>query len=335
MSSSYEEIIVKAPPGSLGLKVTPNFIGAHGPKQPSHGFRVKDDVAKDSNCFGKVFKDDVITHIDGKGIVGLQTSDFKTLLKNKVNAHKIITILRMTSGGDKKLSVASSVVKGKPEAKDNVMPHIGNLHGKAAVEITMQKGTSNSGDKAIGLGNALSSQATKDLGITGIRGSITKQSGIETVSGGNGEGRKTSIEKNDSRSNNSNPNGVDKSSTSSHQDLGGKGEKDSSEGNEKTSRKGNGGMPKKVSKVERRASLTNPDALCDICNKPDGYGGMNMQQCWKCGVYIHEDCYGLVNEKKGKKYSYWTCHACSGKFIVRYKPIKFPSIKILSFTSGA
>jgi hypothetical protein len=56
--------------------------------------------------------------------------------------------------------------------------------------------------------------------------------------------------------------------------------------------------------------------VCDICRKPDGFlDSMNLQQCSSCGLSVHEDCYGLYNEHKWKKYSFWKCYPCSCKFV--------------------
>lgn len=49
---------------------------------------------------------------------------------------------------------------------------------------------------------------------------------------------------------------------------------------------------------------------CDVCQKIDGFRGMNMQTCKSCGVCVHEECYGLENSHEKKKYSKWECHAC-------------------------
>lgn len=69
--------------------------------------------------------------------------------------------------------------------------------------------------------------------------------------------------------------------------------------------------------------------LCDICNKHDGFKGiimqkdkkieidMNMQKCKSCGIFVHENCYGLTHKKLGLdnlfKYPDWECHACAGE----------------------
>ena len=53
---------------------------------------------------------------------------------------------------------------------------------------------------------------------------------------------------------------------------------------------------------------------CDVCQKIDGFRGMNMQTCKSCGVCVHEECYGLENSHEKKKYSKWECHACKRKF---------------------
>ena len=56
--------------------------------------------------------------------------------------------------------------------------------------------------------------------------------------------------------------------------------------------------------------------LCDICRKPDGFlDCMNLQTCYSCGLSVHEDCYGIDNEREWIKYPDWQCHPCSCKFV--------------------
>ena len=47
---------------------------------------------------------------------------------------------------------------------------------------------------------------------------------------------------------------------------------------------------------------------CDICVKKDGWKGMLLQQCCKCRVCVHEECYGVEETKKKDKN--WVCLAC-------------------------
>jgi len=53
-----------------------------------------------------------------------------------------------------------------------------------------------------------------------------------------------------------------------------------------------------------------PRHKCDICENSDGFHKMNMQRCKTCGVFVHEECYCLLNENIGKKYPDWECWAC-------------------------
>lgn len=57
--------------------------------------------------------------------------------------------------------------------------------------------------------------------------------------------------------------------------------------------------------------------VCDICDKHDGFKGMNMQKCKSCGIFVHENCYGLEHKKFALgnlfKYPDWECHACAGE----------------------
>ena len=55
---------------------------------------------------------------------------------------------------------------------------------------------------------------------------------------------------------------------------------------------------------------------CDICDMHDGYREMYMQKCKTCGIYVHEECYGLLNEDyKKTKFLKWECWACLCKLI--------------------
>lgn len=57
-----------------------------------------------------------------------------------------------------------------------------------------------------------------------------------------------------------------------------------------------------------------PPLSCDVCQKGEGFRGMNLQICCKCGVCVHEECYGLQNTNThDKKYLGWECHACRSK----------------------
>ncbi|KAL3801273.1 hypothetical protein HJC23_012673 [Cyclotella cryptica] len=47
---------------------------------------------------------------------------------------------------------------------------------------------------------------------------------------------------------------------------------------------------------------------CDLCSKPDGYGGHNLQKCKDCGLLVHELCYATV--PTDSKNPNWICHAC-------------------------
>ena len=47
---------------------------------------------------------------------------------------------------------------------------------------------------------------------------------------------------------------------------------------------------------------------CDVCEKSDGFWGHNLQQCQKCGLLVHELCYGLA--ETGCKDPNFVCHAC-------------------------
>ncbi|KAL7518276.1 hypothetical protein ACHAWX_003122 [Stephanocyclus meneghinianus] len=47
---------------------------------------------------------------------------------------------------------------------------------------------------------------------------------------------------------------------------------------------------------------------CDLCSKPDGYGGHNLQKCKDCGLLVHELCYATI--PTDSKNPNWVCHAC-------------------------
>jgi len=47
---------------------------------------------------------------------------------------------------------------------------------------------------------------------------------------------------------------------------------------------------------------------CDICRKPDGFWGHNLQQCQTCHVLVHELCYGMP--ETNTKDVHFVCRAC-------------------------
>mmetsp|Transcript_24953 Transcript_24953/g.42750 ORF Transcript_24953/g.42750 Transcript_24953/m.42750 type:complete len:915 (-) Transcript_24953:190-2934(-) len=68
---------------------------------------------------------------------------------------------------------------------------------------------------------------------------------------------------------------------------------------------------KSASKSNGSSSITPPlyyEGKCDICTKPDGERGHNLQKCRDCGVLVHELCYGMV--PTSAKNEEFVCHAC-------------------------
>ena len=59
------------------------------------------------------------------------------------------------------------------------------------------------------------------------------------------------------------------------------------------------------------------NAICDLCEESDGFRKRNLQKCRTCGVYVHEECYGLLNKTPYKKYESWECLACSVSFKIK------------------
>jgi hypothetical protein len=53
---------------------------------------------------------------------------------------------------------------------------------------------------------------------------------------------------------------------------------------------------------------TRPKDRCDICIQRDGWKGMCIQKCCKCGVCVHEECYGIESTKS--KIADWRCWPC-------------------------
>ena len=87
----------------------------------------------------------------------------------------------------------------------------------------------------------------------------------------------------------------------------------------------NGGMKQKKSSTKQKTNDTSTTLSttifdscykCDICDMHDGYREMYMQKCKTCGIYVHEECYGLLNEDyKKTKFLKWECWACLCKLI--------------------
>ncbi len=78
---------------------------------------------------------------------------------------------------------------------------------------------------------------------------------------------------------------------------------------------------KKQSQVQTKSKVEKFDysCKCDICDMHDGYRGMYMQRCKQCGIYVHEECYCLLNdEHKGVKFPNWQCWACLCKLTISY-----------------
>ena len=66
--------------------------------------------------------------------------------------------------------------------------------------------------------------------------------------------------------------------------------------------------------TKTRDSKPKSNEKCEICGKGDYYlERMMLQTCSDCKISVHEDCYGLSNQEKGKKYPNWKCHACASK----------------------
>ena len=42
---------------------------------------------------------------------------------------------------------------------------------------------------------------------------------------------------------------------------------------------------------------------CDVCQKSDGYEGLNMQKCSSCGLFVHETCYGFASMNRSNENS--------------------------------
>ncbi|KAL7487996.1 hypothetical protein ACHAW6_013590 [Cyclotella cf. meneghiniana] len=60
---------------------------------------------------------------------------------------------------------------------------------------------------------------------------------------------------------------------------------------------------------------------CDVCRKRDGHKGHNLQQCKRCGLKVHELCYGLI-ATEGKNPDF-VCYACAA--IGRQVEVNVPS----------
>jgi hypothetical protein len=60
---------------------------------------------------------------------------------------------------------------------------------------------------------------------------------------------------------------------------------------------------------------------CDICQKSATFRGqLGLRTCCKCGVNVHDTCYGIP--PTGYPHANWECHACSyiGKKVLISKP---------------
>ncbi len=111
---------------------------------------------------------------------------------------------------------------------------------------------------------------------------------------------------------------VDGAATTSNKEPTSKNEKAKSKPQNKSnsSRSSNASQSKStLNKANSKStSSTNQSShVCDICNKPDGYKGLNMQHCKTCGIYVHEECYCLLKQYPGRKYPDWECWACACK----------------------
>jgi len=61
---------------------------------------------------------------------------------------------------------------------------------------------------------------------------------------------------------------------------------------------------------------------CELCSKKNGFQGFKCRTCKRCGLCVHETCYGLPKTIDGEPSSDWMCHACKavGRTFVISKP---------------
>lgn len=60
--------------------------------------------------------------------------------------------------------------------------------------------------------------------------------------------------------------------------------------------------------AEAPAAFVTIEGKCDVCLKRDGKQGLNLQKCKKCGVCVHETCYGRISTST--KDPNFVCLAC-------------------------